>query len=113
MAQHSSQLMKQVLRFRLEANDMDDSHPGGTTQEVDALTDAAMGIGETVNAMRMDAPGTFDWTAQRNTFGNLEQVIAAVMAAGNDQPQALQNPDQPLASTATLPNPTTPPQGGA
>ncbi|WP_084384936.1 putative bifunctional diguanylate cyclase/phosphodiesterase [Novosphingobium naphthalenivorans] len=102
MAEHSAQLMKQVLRFRIEANDMDGAPAGNAGQEVDALTDAAMSIGETVNAMRMDAPGMFDWTAQRNTFGNLDQVIAAVTAGGKAKRQALEEVDHMLASAVHL-----------
>ncbi|MCJ2178071.1 putative bifunctional diguanylate cyclase/phosphodiesterase [Novosphingobium album (ex Hu et al. 2023)] len=102
LAEHSAQLMKQVIRFRLEANDLDDTALDIPAQQVDGLTDAAMSIGETVNAMRMDAPGTFDWTARRNTFGNLDQVVSAVIAGGEAKREALDEVDRMLASAAHL-----------
>ncbi|MCJ2185980.1 EAL domain-containing protein [Novosphingobium sp. 2638] len=102
MAEHSAQLMKQVLHFRIEANGLDGATQEGTAREADDLTDVAMNIGETVNAMRMDAPGTFDWTEQRYTFGNLDQVVAAVATGGETKHQALREVDRMLASAAHL-----------
>ncbi|MEJ2458633.1 MAG: EAL domain-containing protein, partial [Novosphingobium sp.] len=102
MAEHSAQLMKQVLRFRIAANDMDRNAADGPAQYVDTLTDAAMGIGETVNAMRMDSSGAFDWTTQRNDFGNLDQVVSAIVLGGQARHRALYEVDRMLASAANV-----------
>lgn len=102
MAEHSSQLLKLVVRFRLLSHSAADAGDPGGAATLDELTDAAMEIGQAVNNLRLDGARTYDWSSERAAFEDLDRVVAAVMAPAPDSSAGEDRVDAMLAAAAIL-----------
>jgi diguanylate cyclase (GGDEF)-like protein len=80
--EHAEQLAKEVSQFRLATYRY--LAPGDTSDEhrsADELTDAAMLIGEQVNALRMSGMNLYDLPRSMAVFDGIDRHVAAIDAA--------------------------------
>ncbi|MEW9856506.1 putative bifunctional diguanylate cyclase/phosphodiesterase [Novosphingobium sp. M1R2S20] len=102
MAEHSTQLLKLVVRFRLLSHSAAESAASDAPSQLDELTDVAMDIGQTVNKLRLDGAHGFDWSAERAAFDDLDRVVAAVTNSAGAAEAGEGRVDAMLAAAAGL-----------
>lgn len=85
-AERADQLAKAVSEFRLAAHlHIAPSSGNAALQASDALTDAAMQIGNELNALRMHGVALYDLPQGMAAFHALDRHIAGIVEAGSDE----------------------------